>query len=90
MSSDVFGVISRFDAILQTAEESAIKQIFQALGTSYANLENSLRRSHDKYVAAAQPNLTGLQRSALLLQEIEDLLNLIPPGVAATLEPGVA
>ncbi|MFN6472556.1 MAG: minor capsid protein [Nostoc sp. SerVER01] len=87
--NNAFNVVRRFDAILQNAEDSIIKQIIQALATSYANLEDKLRRSHDKFLATSQPNLTGLQRSALLLQEIEELLNLVPPRVAATLEAGV-
>ncbi|MEH2070024.1 MAG: minor capsid protein [Nostoc sp.] len=87
--NDAFNVVRRFDAILQTTEDATIKQIFQALATSYANMEDNLRRSHDKYLATSKPYLTGLQRSALLLQEIEELLNLVPPRVAATLEAGV-
>ncbi|MEH2102546.1 MAG: minor capsid protein [Nostoc sp.] len=87
--NDAFDVVRRFDSILQTSEESIIKQIFQALATSYAQLEDSLRRSHDRFSSTAQPNLTGLQRSALLLQEVEQLLNLLPPTTAATLETEV-
>lgn len=86
---DAFNVVRRFDGILRSAEESTIKQIFQALATSYAQLEDSLRRSHDKFTSVAQPNLTGLQRSALLIQEVEQLLNLVPPATAATLETEV-
>jgi SPP1 gp7 family putative phage head morphogenesis protein len=84
--NDAFNVVRRFDGILRTAESGTIKQIFQALATSYAQLEDSLRRSHSKFSLTAQPNLTGLQRSALLIQEVEQLLNLVPPATAATLE----
>lgn len=88
--NDAFNVVRRFDSILQTAEESVIKQIFQALATSYTKLEDSLRRSHDRFSSSAEPNLTGLQRSALLLQEVEQLLNLLPSSRAVTLETEVA
>ncbi|MHC5755940.1 MAG: minor capsid protein [Nostoc sp.] len=87
--NDAFNVVRRFDSILQTSEDSTIKQIFQALATSYAQLEDNLRRSHDRFTSVGQPNLTGLQRSALLLQEVEQLLNLLPPSTAATLETEV-
>ncbi|MBD0266419.1 MAG: minor capsid protein, partial [Tolypothrix sp. T3-bin4] len=85
--NDVFAVVQRFDQALATSEDATIKIIVEALAKSYANLETDLRRLHDKYLESAQPNLTGLQRSALLIQEVEQLLNLVPPEILTQLEP---
>jgi SPP1 gp7 family putative phage head morphogenesis protein len=87
--NDVFAVVQRFDEVLANSEDATIKIIVEALAKSYADLETSLRRSHDKYLQSAQPNLTGIQRSALLIQEVEQLLNLVPAEILAQLEPEV-
>lgn len=75
LRDDPFEIVRRFDVILQRAEDTTIEVVIKSLATSYLKLEENLRRSHSKYLVDSLPSLTGMQRSALLLQEIKDLLN---------------
>lgn len=86
LRDDPFEIVRRFDVILQRAEDTTIEAVIKSLATSYLKLEENLRRSHSKYLVDSLPSLSGIQRSALLLQEIKDLLNLMPPEIQGLLD----